>query len=88
MSNVLKQEAVYAITGLITTLMLIEYFFFANTQSWAETIRTWAVIIFNISLGLGAIRLLLQHSLKIQRKREDWQFSGVLLAIFVLMLLT
>lgn len=88
MSNVLKQEAVYAVTGLITTLMLIEYFFFANTQSWAETIRTWAVIIFNISLGLGAVRLLLQHSLKIQRKREDWQFSGVLLAIFVLMLLT
>jgi hypothetical protein len=87
-SNVLKQEAVYAVTGIVTLLMLVEYFFFADTQIWAETIRTWAVIIFNISLFLGAIRLIMAHSVRIQQKRRDWQFSGLLLAFFAVMLLT
>lgn len=88
MSNILKKEAVYAVTGLVTVLMLVEYFFFENTQIWAETIRTWAVIIFNISLGLGAARLLIQHSMRVQKQGRDWQFSGVLLGIFALMILT
>jgi len=87
MSNVLKQEAVYAITGLVTVLMLVEYFFFAETQIWAETIRTWAVIIYNISLGLGAIRLLLYHGKKIQLKRANWEFSTSLIIMFAVMLL-
>jgi hypothetical protein len=88
MSNILKQEAVYILTGIVTVLMLVEYFFFAGTQVWAETIRTWAVIIFNISLGLGAARLLIQHSMRVQRQRRDWHFSVVLLGLFVVMLLT
>ncbi len=88
MSNILKQEAVYILTGIVTVLMLVEYFFFASTQVWAETIRTWAVIIFNISLGLGAARLLIQHSMRVQRQRRDWHFSVVLLGLFVVMLLT
>jgi hypothetical protein len=88
MSNLYKQQLVYALTGLVTLLMLIEYFFFPDTQQWAEVIRTWAVIIFNISLGLGATRLLMQHSLKLQRQSRDWQFSGVLLTAFAAMILT
>ena len=88
MSNVLKKEAVYAVTGLVTVLMLVEYFFFAESQVWAETIRTWAVIIYNISLGLGAARLLISHTMRVQKQGRDWQFSGILLAIFVIMALT
>ena len=88
MSNVLKQEVIYAITGIVTILMLVEYFFWTDAQIWAETVRTWAVIIFNISLALGALRLLMQHSINVQRQRTNWQYSGVLLAIFVVMLLT
>lgn len=88
MSNIFKQEVVYAVTGIVTVLMLLEYFFFANAQPWAEAIRTWAVIIFNISLFLGAIRLLMSHGLRLQERRRDWQFSGMLLAFFVVMLLT
>jgi len=88
MSNVLKQEAVYAVTGIVTILMLVEYFFFADTQVWAETIRTWAVIIYNISLGLGAARLLISHSARVSKKGRDWQFSGLLLGLFAIMLLT
>lgn len=88
MSNVLKREAVYAVTGIVTVLMLVEYFLWAEAQPWAETIRTWAVIIYNISLFLGAIRLIMSHSVRIQQKRRDWQFSGLLLGIFAIMLLT
>lgn len=88
MSNVLKREAVYAVTGIVTVLMLVEYFFWTEAQPWAETIRTWAVIIYNISLFLGAVRLIMSHSVRIQQKRRDWQFSGLLLGIFAIMLLT
>lgn len=88
MSDILKREVVYAITGIITVLMLVEYFFFDTSQAWAEAIRTWAVIIYNISLFLGAIRLTIAHSVRIQEKRRDWQYSGILMAIFVIQLLT
>jgi len=88
MSNIFKREVVYGLTGLVTVMMLFEYFFFADSQPWAEIVRTWAVIIFNISLGLGAVRLLMQHGVAVQRKRENWQFSAVLMTIFVVMLLT
>lgn len=88
MSNIFKREVVYGFTGLVTSLMLFEYFFFADSQPWAELIRTWAVIVFNISLGLGAIRLLMQHGTTLQRKRENWKFSVVLLTIFTVMILT
>jgi len=88
MSNIWKQEVVYAITGIVTILMIVEYFFFAEGAIWAETIRTWAIIIFNISLGLGAARLIISHSTRVQQQRRDWQFSGLLLAMFVIMALT
>jgi hypothetical protein len=79
---------VYAITGIVTIVMFLEYFFFPESQAWAEMIRTWAVIIYNISLGLGAVRLTMAHSMNVQRKRENWAFSGVLLAGLAIMLLT
>lgn len=88
MSQILRREAIYALTGLVTVLMLLEYFFWPTAQPWAETIRTWAIIVFNISLGLGAIRLLMQQSMKVQKRRENWQYSAMLLSLFVVMLLT
>jgi len=88
MSQILRREVVYALTGLVTVLMLLEYFFWPTAQPWAETIRTWAIIVFNISLGLGAIRLLMQQSMNVQKRRENWQYSAMLLSLFVVMLLT
>ena len=88
MSQMLKREVVYAITGIVTVVMFLEYFFFPESQAWAEMIRTWAVIIYNISLGLGAVRLTMAHSMNVQRKRENWAFSGILLAGLAIMLLT
>lgn len=88
MSQVLKREVVYAVTGLVTVLMFVEYFFFPDVWSLAEIIRTWTIIVYNISLGLGAIQLLRQHTLTIQRKRDNYGFSAVLLAFFAIMFLT
>ena len=68
--------------------MFVEYFFFADTWSLAETVRTWAVIVYNISLGLGAIQLLRQHTLNLQRKRDNYGYSAVVLAFFAIMFLT
>jgi len=68
--------------------MFVEYFFFTDTWSLAETIRTWAVIVYNISLGLGAIQLLRQHTLNLQRKRDNYGYSAVVLAFFAIMFLT
>jgi hypothetical protein len=88
MSQVLKREVVYAFTGIVTVLMFVEYFFFPETWSLAETVRTWSVVVYNISLGLGAIQLLRQHTLNLQRKRANYGYSAVILAVFAIMFLT
>ena len=86
MSQVLKREVVFALTGLITVVMFADYFFFPDGWAFAQTLQTWAVIVFNISLGLGAVTLLRGHSLSVVRK--NWQFSAWLIAIFAFTLLT
>lgn len=88
MSSILKREAVYLVTGIVTVIMLVEYFFFPESQTWAETVRTWAVIVYNISLGLGMVRLLMSHSMSVQQRRTNWQFSGVLIVAFAIMAIT
>lgn len=88
MSQIYKREVVYAFTGLVTVLMFVEYFFFVETWSLAETIRTWSIIVYNISLGLGAIQLLRQHTLNLQRKRTNYGFSALILIAFTIMFLT
>jgi len=88
MSQLLKREVVFALTGVVTVLMFVEYFFFPQDWIVASTVRNWAVIIYNISLGLGGVRLITQHVMGTQRKRENWQFSALFLVAFVVMLFT
>ena len=88
MSEMYKRELVYVITGIVTVIMFLEFFFFAGGWPVAETLRTWSIIIFNISLGLGAIRLLTQHSKVVQRRGRDYLFSGLLLLFFAIMVIT
>lgn len=88
MSQILKREVVFAITGIVTVLMFVEYFFFPKDWIVASTVRNWAVIIYNISLGLGAFRLIMQHTMGTQRRRANWQFSVLFLVMFVIMFLT
>jgi len=87
MSQILKREVVFALTGVVTVLMFVEYFFFPQDWIVASTVRNWAVIIYNISLGLGGVRLIMQHVWGTQRRKENWQFSALFLVAFVVMLL-
>ena len=88
MSEIYKRELIYVITGIVTVIMFVEYFFFAEGWPFAEMLRTWSVIIYNISLGLGAIRLLTQHSKVVQRRGTNWIFSGWLILFFAIQLIT
>jgi hypothetical protein len=88
MSQFLRREAVFAVTGIVTVIMFIEFFFFPTDWIVASTIKTWAVIIINISLGLGAIRLLQQHGTNVQRRGSNWVYSGWLIILFFVMLLS
>lgn len=88
MSDVLRRELVFAITGIIVVIMFIDFFFFETVWAPAEIIQTWAVIIINISLLLGGIRLWQAHGTNVQRKGSNWQYSGWLLFMSALMLLT
>jgi hypothetical protein len=88
MSSIFKREVVFALTGVVTVLMFIEYFFFPQDWIVASTIRNWAVIIYNISLGLGGVRLIQQHVMGTQKRKENWQFSALFLVAFVVMFLT
>jgi len=88
MSEVLRREVVYLITGIVTILMFIE-FFFIGTWNVAEELRTWATIIANIAIGLGAVRLLWEHASNIQRRRKGvWPFSIWLYIIFLVTFLS
>ena len=88
MSEVLRREVVYLITAITTIIMFVE-FFFIGTWSAAEELRTWAIIIANIALGLGAVRLLAEHVRNIQRRRAGvWPFSIWLIILFVVMFLS
>ena len=88
MSDILKREAVFLVTGLVTVVMFIEYFFFPADWAFAEMLRTWGIIVYNISLGLGAVFLLRSHSKNVQKKGRNWYFSVWLLVAFAIMLLS
>jgi len=88
MSEFLKREAVFFVTGFVTVIMFLEFFFFAGGWSFAEMLRTWGIIVFNMSLGLGAVFMVRSHSKTVISKGKNWQFSGWLLISLAVMLLT
>lgn len=88
MSEIHKRELVYVVTAIVVGIMFAEYFFVEGSWSVAEDIRTWATIIANIALGLGAIRLLQSHARTVQQRRSTWAYSVLLIALFVIVLLT
>ncbi|MFP3951428.1 MAG: hypothetical protein ACLFVP_04730 [Candidatus Bathyarchaeia archaeon] len=88
MSQMIKREIILVFSAIITVIMFVEFFFWPGLVI-AETLRTYATIIANISLGLGAITLVMTHIQKIQRRTEGmWQFSVLLIVFFVISLFT
>jgi len=87
MSSIFKREAVYAITGISAVIMIIDFFFFSKGLPIANTLRTYTVIIFNISLGLGAVKLLTAHSRTVQRRGKNWELSVWFIIFFAIVFL-
>lgn len=88
MSEFYKKEVIYLITAVVTVIMFIEFFFYPEWKL-AENLRTYATIIYNISIGLGAVTLLRSHSRKVQRRAADvWPFSAWLIIIFAITFIT
>jgi hypothetical protein len=84
MAEVWRREVIYIISAIVTLVMFIE-FFFIGTWKVAEELRTWAGIITNIAIALGAVRLLAEHARNIQRRRKGvWPFSAWLYLIFLI----
>lgn len=88
MAEVLRREVVFALTGIITIIMFLDYFFFPAGWVVAETLRTWAVTVYYISLALGAVFLLRAHAKNIQRRGNNWMFSVWLVILFAIMIIT
>ncbi len=82
MSSIFQRQVVYLVTGMVVAIMFVDFFFF-ETSTWiAEQVQTWGMVIYNMALGLGAIRLLMSHGKVVQRRRSNWQYSVLLVVLF------
>ncbi len=88
MSSIFQRQVVYLVTAIIVAIMFIDFFFF-ETSTWiGEQVQTWGMVIYNIAMGLGAIRMMMSHGKVIQRRSTNWQYSGMLVGLFALTLIT
>ena len=89
MSETLRRiEIPIAITIICTLLQIIPFYIQVGPlESFADTFRSWMVLVATCALFLGAASLTLLHSKRIQRKSTGWQFSVlVIIPMIVIML--
>jgi hypothetical protein len=89
MSDILRSKTlITAIPIIISAIMIVEYFFNISAVAYlAENLRTWAVIISNLALGLGVVNLVRTHGRRFQKRTPgQWYFSIWTLVIFFVML--
>jgi hypothetical protein len=85
MSAIYKRELIFLVTGIVTIVMILDYFFvFSQLQNLATQLRTWALIIQLMAIGLGAIHLLRGHYRNIQRRSKMWMYSAWFMMVFAL----
>lgn len=82
--SLVKTKIFIWIPLLIFFVMFFDYFFTIGPVSIvAGELRTWAVVISSMALGLGVINLVRIHGKNIQKRKEgQWLYSIVALAIF------
>lgn len=80
----IKSTAFKIIPAIIFIIIVLDYFLaIAAIGTMAETLRSFAVVISNMALGLGIISLLRIHGKKIQSKQEGtWMYSLVAVITF------
>jgi hypothetical protein len=89
MSNVLRREAVFAVSIFVASMMILNFFLDVPIiKSIAQELTIWALIIQLIAIGIGAVNMMRSHYRVISRRDPGrWYFSVYLIALFVIMLL-
>ncbi|RLE49499.1 MAG: hypothetical protein DRJ21_02350 [Candidatus Methanomethylicota archaeon] len=83
-----RVEIPIAITVICAFIQIIPYFF--NVPAWedfADDLVEWQMIVGTAALFLGAGSLLLAHIPRVQKKRPGWEFSALLLALMIIMII-
>ena len=85
----LKREGPLALTGILTIIILLDYYTTISIFSdISGVMQKWAVIIFTFSLGMGAVSICQLHMQNIiKRTKKKWVYSSILLGTFIITLL-
>ncbi|MEM2126687.1 MAG: hypothetical protein QXH67_00495 [Candidatus Bathyarchaeia archaeon] len=81
------RKIVYVIPLLFTAIMFADFFLAVPTITYtADTLKTWAVIISSMALGLGIVNLIRVHGNNIRRRTPGrWLYSASCLGVFFIM---
>ena len=90
MSDALKRiEIPIIITAIATLLQVIPYYFnIPVIDSASATTRDGVILIVNMAVFVGVISLGQVHGKRISRRTAKWEYSVVLLAFMIIMMLT
>lgn len=88
--SLVKTKIFIWIPLLIFFVMFFDYFFTIGPISIvAAELRTWAVVISSMALGLGVVNLVRIHGKNIQTRKEgQWMYSIVALGIFFIVFIS
>ncbi len=80
-----KSKGYLALPIIIFFIMFFDYFFtLPIIPDIASIIRTWALVISSMALGIGIVNLVKRHGGRIYtRKDGEWMFSAVTLITFL-----
>jgi len=89
MAEVVRREVVYALTAIITVIMIADFFLaIPQVNAVAGELRTWATIISTMALTLGAVNIIRVHSRNVRKRVPGvWYHSAFLVFIFALVTL-
>jgi hypothetical protein len=89
MSNLLRREAVFAVSIFVASMMIINFFIdIPIIKTIAQELTIWALIIQLIAIGIGAVNMMRSHYRVISRRESGrWYYSAYMIALFWIMLL-
>ena len=83
-----RVEIPIAITVICAILQIIPYFFEVPAwEEFADDFVEWTLVVSTTAMYIGVGSILMVHLPKVRRKRAGWEFSALLLAIMVIMLI-
>jgi len=85
----MKRELPMIITFVFGVFMIIQYFIpHPLVNNFATMLQGWAIIVIAFSYVLGSANILRINGEQVYRRHPDWPYKVVLIAGFLLMLLT